>query len=61
MKQMLTPLTPDELERLRTEWATLPVHDPRPKPLLMLDQTRAELDAMRCAALAGGHTNGRAN
>ena len=43
MNQTLTPLTPDELERLRGDYGKLPVHDPR--LLLMLDQARADAEA----------------
>lgn len=46
-QQQLTPLTPDELQRLRADWAALPVHDPRPRLLLMLDQARADIEALR--------------
>lgn len=46
MNQQLTPLAPAELERLRAEWSTLPVHDPRPRLLLMLDQARDDAEAL---------------
>ena len=45
--QELTPLHPDELERLRVEYDKLPVHDPRRRLLAMLDQMRLEMGVLR--------------
>lgn len=47
MTQTLTPLHPDELERLRADYDKLPVHDPRRRLLAMLDQARMEMDVLR--------------
>jgi hypothetical protein len=45
--QELTPLYPEELERLRAEWNKLPVHDPRRRVLAMFDLARADAHVLR--------------
>lgn len=46
-KQELTPLLPEEVERLRAEWCALPVHDSRRRLLALLDKERMEADVVR--------------
>lgn len=45
--QDLTPLTHADIERLRTEYDRLPVHDPRRRLLAAYDQAQMDLRVMR--------------